>query len=190
MRQFAQRSPLAIVGVALAFVLALLAMMIGSFGSGADNAYGAVGDITCIGASANLSFTPGVTNTVRTGTGIGSGSLGQCVSASRPTITGGSFAGTFTGQGSCVSGGSASGTGTVTYNNPGTPLVSTFSASGSIGFVLGIPTVTANGTITGGVFQGDTATILPLTVVFNPAACATPAGVQNATLSNALVTLF
>lgn len=144
----------------------------------------ALGDLTCTAGSGSLAFTPGVlATTIRTSQVSITGSLGLCASLSHPDITGGTFVAAATNSGNCTTGGSATGTGSVTFNSPGGP--TTFTLSYTVGFVAGVPTMRANAHATGGRFIGDMGLTLPLIAGFNPADCATSNGLTSATFAGA-----
>jgi hypothetical protein len=143
----------------------------------------AVGDLTCLGAGGDMTFSPGVKLTSGTSQFSATGTLGACLSLSNPAITGGTFVITGTVVGDCSTGGSASGTGTATFNDPAhTTATGTLSFTAQL--VAGIPVMTFSAHGTEGAFLGDTWTGLPLTAAFDPAACALPSGVTSATVSN------
>jgi hypothetical protein len=149
-------------------------------------AHASVGDLTCIGASVTLTVNPGLTLQSRTATFSGSGMLGACVSLSHPGITGGSvtLSGTLTAN--CLTGGSGSGSGVVSYNNAARS-TSTFNYTFTATLGIPFPVVSLSAKVTGGTFSGDTVTELPLTASFNPLDCLTPKGVTSVMFGTALV---
>ncbi len=179
MVQLVQRHRIAVLGAVLVItVTAFLAIT----GPGSTSR-ATLGDLTCLGGSGTVSFDPGVRVATQTGTVDVTGDLGSCASLSIPAITGGTFVVTGAATGNCVSGGSASAIGTVTWNNS---TQSTFTATLTLELVLGfIPTMRGESHVTGGPFTGDLGLTLPLTAGFNPADCAAPTGLTTATFANA-----
>ncbi len=177
MWQSVQRHKIAVMGAALVLTVAAFLAITGP----GSTSKAAIGDLTCVGGSGTVSFTPGVKFATQTHQVGVTGNLGSCVSLSLPAITGGTFVVNGTGSGNCASGGSASAVGTVTWSNS---TQSTFTASLALGIVLGIPTMRGESHATGGPFTGDLGITLPLAAGFNPANCATT-GVTTATFGNA-----
>lgn len=179
MAQLVQRHRIAILGAVLVVtVTAFLAIT----GPGSTSR-ATLGDITCVNGSGTVSFDPGVKIATQTGTVGVTGDLGSCTSLSIPAITGGTFVLTGSASGNCVSGGTASATGTVTWNDS---TQSTFTAALTLELVLGlIPTMRGESHVTGGPFTGDLGLTLPLSAGFDPANCATPTGLTTATFANA-----
>jgi hypothetical protein len=138
--------------------------------------------MNCPGGRGTVSFNPGVKVATQTGAIGITGNLGSCVSLSIPAMTGGTFVVSGTSTGNCVSGGSASATGTVTWSNS---TQSIFTATVAVGIVLGIPTMRGESHVTEGPFTGDLGITLPLTAGFNPANCAIPGALTTATFANA-----
>lgn len=178
---FLRRHKMAVLGVALAVTAAgLLVMTRPTRGSAA------IGDMTCLGGQGTVTFTPGAGVATRTFQNQITGALGACVSLTHVDITGGTFVINGTGTGNCITGGSGSGAGTVTFNDPAHS-TSTFTVDITVGFVAGIPTMSASAHIIGGAFSGDMVLGLPLTAGFNPADCATPNGLTSATFGGATI---
>ncbi len=178
MAQFVRRHRIVVLGAVLIItVTAFLAIT----GPGSTSR-ATLGDMLCTGGSGTASFTPGVKIATQAGSVGVTGNLGSCISLSIPAITGGTFVAAGAATGNCVSGGSASAIGTVTWSNA---TQSTFTATLSLGLVLGIPTMRGESHVTGGPFTGDLGFTLPLTAGFNPADCATPTGLTTATFANA-----
>jgi hypothetical protein len=180
MWQPVQRHRIAIGGVALALALVVSAFLV--ITSSRDAAQATLGDLTCVGGSGTIAISPGVTFATQTGEVGVTGNLGNCLSLSLPAITGGTFALDGTGTGNCVTGGSASAAGTVSWSN-GTQ--STVTASLSLGLIAGIPTMRGESSVTGGPFTGDLGFTLPLVAGFDPAQCGSPNGVTSATFAGA-----
>jgi hypothetical protein len=145
-----------------------------------------VGDLSCVGAAATVHISPGLTLTTHTAGFTATGTFGRCISLSHPGITGATFTMAGSGAGNCATGGSASGTGTILYNNPAHS-TSTFTLTFTATIALGIPIVSFTSRVTGGTFSGDSMTALPLTVNLNPVACASPSGLTTATVANAVI---
>jgi hypothetical protein len=146
----------------------------------------AVGDLSCLGASATVHISPGLTFTTHSARFTATGNLGRCISLSHPAITGATFSMSGSGAGNCLTGGSASATGTMHYNDPAHS-TSRFNLTFTATIALGIPIVSVTSHVTAGTFRGDTMTAVPLTANLNPVACASPGGLTTASVANAVV---
>lgn len=169
----------------LAVVMPIVTMLAVLLVPGQANA--AVGDLVCTGGTYSLTFSPGLTNTSRSFTFSGSGTLTGCVSTDLTISPFATQTFTFSGSGSggCT-GVSASLTATATWNNSRT---TTGSATFTIGIIGGIPQGSASAQVTSGEFTGDTGIALA-GFALNPVACATPQGQTNGTGAITALTLL
>ncbi|QFZ20912.1 hypothetical protein [Saccharothrix syringae] len=122
--------------------------------AGAAPATAGVLDVTCTPPSSNLnSYTPPLTGTTRTVTVSTTALYGPCTSLSQPAITSGSRTASFTITASCLD---LLDPGTVTYTITwNTGQSSTITSSYTSAVAGAVLTVVATGTVTSGLFAGD-----------------------------------
>jgi hypothetical protein len=122
----------------------------------APPAHAAAGDLTCTApSSSTITFTPPLTGTPQTTSVHTSNIYSPCVSTSHPAITSGIITGTFVvPQRSCATlTGSGASTSTITWN---TGQTSTLTLNFLTQIVGAVYTSTVTGTVTAGLFTGDT----------------------------------
>ncbi|NUO57759.1 MAG: hypothetical protein HOV78_13895 [Hamadaea sp.] len=115
-------------------------------------------DMTCTPPSSNVStYSPALTSTPQTVTSTITALWGPCTSASQPAITSGYRSATVPFTGSCLELlQPATLTTTITWNTGQTSTVTTNYLGAIAGAVF---TVTSTGTVTGGLFAGDSVVI-------------------------------
>lgn len=129
-----------------------VALCCGAFATSAS----ALTQVTCNGLNA-VTYSPPLTNTLKTTTINSQTSFGTCVSLTHPGIVSGTVAnGTTTGPSSCTAVlGNFSAVNVITWN---TGQTSTFTFNGYVNEVDGQFVIVLTGSITSGLFAGATAT--------------------------------
>jgi hypothetical protein len=143
---------------ALAGVTALLVSLLTAAKPASAHENGLL-DVTCTPPSSAVStYSPPLTNTPQLASSTFSFQLGPCVSPSEPSLTSGSFArSTPPRLRSCVDLlASGSGSDTIVWNTGQTSTISVNRTTTVVGAAL---VVTQTGTVTSGLFQGDTVLI-------------------------------
>lgn len=142
----------ALTGVTALFLLVSLLTAAGPAGARENGLL----DVTCIPpSSVNATYSPPLTNTPQASASSLSWQLGPCVSASVPDLTSGTHsAANAPRERTCLELlGARSGTRTITWNTGDT---STLSMNGTTTVVGALLVVTYTGTVTSGLFAGDT----------------------------------
>lgn len=145
-------------------------------------------DATCQG-SVSSTFSPGLRVVAQTTAATDTTTLGTCVSTADPTLTSGSAFASYTASESCVS---PINSGTITqvlrWSNGRR---STFTATAALTSVAGQSVATFTGTITAGLFAGDTAEEITISPALDPLSCLLGPGVtsRNGTATLAITSL-
>ena len=151
----------------------LLALALAALAS--SSATAAVRQLSCAGTQSS-NFSPGLTNTPATTTVSYRAILAPCVSLTDPTVTAGTYSGSFVRVASCTSLlSSPAGRRTLNWTNGRS---SVFEFTSTATYAAGQLVTTLTGAITSGAFAGSTA-IQTLTAVADLTQCAAPGGVSS-----------
>lgn len=155
-------------GVVCALLIALSAVL-------APPAGAAIRQLSCVGTQ-STTFSPGLTNTPATTTVGYRAIFAPCISLTDPTVTAGTYGGSFVRVSSCTSLlSSPAGRRTLNWTNGRS---SVFEFTSTATYAAGQLITTLTGAITSGAFAGSTA-IQTLTAVADPTQCANPGGVSS-----------
>ncbi|MFF7454666.1 hypothetical protein [Kitasatospora sp. NPDC008115] len=143
----------------------------------AEAAEAAIGDALCPLGSQVVTFSPGITNTPAVSTITYNVNLGTCVSLTTPSLTSGTSSGSASLTFQCSDLLSTStGSQDITWN---TGQTSTFSYTRTFSLVNGNSVTSLNGSITSGLFNGDTASLVITDRNLDLLACQSPGGLTH-----------
>jgi hypothetical protein len=149
-------------------VLAIAMLTAGVVGGATAPGASALTQVTCNGLN-SVTYTPALTNTLKTTTIASASNWATCVSLTHPGIVAGSTSNSINGPASCTSVlGSFSDANTITWN---TGQTSTFTFNGNVNQVNGQFVIALTGSITSGLFAGAVA-VEATTLLGDLSACA------------------